>query len=449
MMKSGFLFSILTQALLALIIFTPAQAEVTVEGDLARRAELGFEVSSGDDRLTVSEIEAGSPAAMAGLVKGDNIVKINGLTYGKDFEGRDLLRRLDGDKKVILNVEREGVVAEISFTPETLPFDNPEGITTLYGGFKTSDGAHLRTALSYRENLSGPLPVVALIQWVSCGVVTDNMVAELKTVMAALPVAIFRVERSSDGDSEGPACHELDYTTEILHYTEALLDLAKNADADGSKIYLYGSSLGSTVAPLVGQKLKQEGLQVAGLMVQGGGAVTYVERMINFDRQYLERRDGRKFENIQEEMSDRILFQSEYLIKGRHPDEIAKDSPAMKRVRDNTLGLGTNEHYGRPFAWHQQAAKQDFLQAWLEVSAPSLIAFAEFDQFEGRHGHKMIAQVLNRVTPGLAKYVELENINHFNDLHTDIDQAYFRAEGTPAIDVLAAELVKWLGESLN
>ncbi|MEE8295559.1 MAG: PDZ domain-containing protein, partial [Sphingomonadales bacterium] len=222
MMKSGFLFSILTQALLALIIFTPAQAEVTVEGDLARRAELGFEVSSSDNILAVSEIEAGSPAAVAGLFKGDNIVKINGLTYGKDFEGRDLLLRLDGDKEVILNVGREGAMAEISFTPETLPFDNPEGITILYNGFKTSDGAHLRTALSYRENLSGPLAVVALIQWVSCGIVTDTMVLELKTVMEALPVAIFRVERSSDGDSEGPACHELDYNTEILHYSEAL-----------------------------------------------------------------------------------------------------------------------------------------------------------------------------------------------------------------------------------
>ena len=24
-------------------------------------------------------------------------------------------------------------------------------------------------------------------------------------------------------------------------------------------------------------------------------------------------------------------------------------------------------HYGRPFAWHQQAASHDFLEAWLEI----------------------------------------------------------------------------------
>ena len=47
---------------------------------------------------------------------------------------------------------------------------------------------------------------------------------------------------------------------------------------------IYGSSLGSTTAPLVAQ-----GKKVAGIIVQGGGAVTYLERMINFDRLYLER----------------------------------------------------------------------------------------------------------------------------------------------------------------
>jgi len=184
-------------------------------------------------------------------------------------------------------------------------------------------------------------------------------------------------------------------------------------------------------------------------MIQGGGAVTYFERMVTFDRQNLERREGRVFEDIHEEMLAKILFQTEYLIKGRHPDEIAKDSPAMAKARDNILGMGPYNHYGRPFSWHQQAATHDFLEAWLDVRAPSLIAFAEFDQFEGRHGHKMIAGVLNRVSPGIAEYVELPGINHFNDRHSDIDQAYFRAEGTPAIDILAGHMVDWLRKNLS
>ncbi len=271
---------------------------------------------------------------------------------------------------------------------------------------------------------------------------------ELKTVMDALPVAILRVERSSDGDSEGPACHELDYNTEIRHYTSAILDIVGNRIVDQSRVYLYGSSLGSTIAPLVAQELKRKKLLVAGLMVQGGGGLTHVERMINFDRINLERRNDREFRSIHEEMMPRILFQTEYLIKRRHPDEIARDGDAMARVRDDILGLGKFNHYGRPFAWHQQAASHDFLEAWLDVAAPTLVVFAEFDQFEMSYGHRVIVDVLNREHPGIADYVELPNINHFNDFHTDVDQAYFRADGIPAIDLFASEMVKWLRKGL-
>jgi len=430
---------------LLLLIFctSEALANITVLGDLPRRADLGFATSEGGATLSVRSVIPGSAAGQAGLQAGDIVTAINGKPYARDFEGADLLRRLDGGEMVTLTVLRVGEERTVSFTPQALPFYDEEGVTTLYNGFKAADGSHLRTALSYREGLEGPLPTVVLIQWVSCGIVTDDMEPELKTIMEALPVAIFRVERSSDGDSEGPACHELDYNTEIQHYTEAVLDIAKNPTVDAGKIYLYGSSLGSTEAPLVAQQLKRSGLQVAGLMIQGGGALTYVERMINFDRINLERKEGRDFKTIQEELPKKILFQTEYLIKGRHPDDIAK------WARDNILGMDLYTHYGRPYAWHQQAAKQDFLEAWLEVAAPALVAFAEFDQFETRHGHKMIVEVLNREHPGLATYVELPNINHFNDFHTDIDEAYFRAEGIPAIDLLASQMVTWLRGQLD
>lgn len=437
------------QVLLVLVFSSVALGEVVVEGDLPRRAALGFEVEGENGRLMVSNVKEGSAAALAGLQPGDQISTVNGRNYVHDFEGKDLLRRLDGANQVLFSIFRDDALMEIAFTPPALPYENPQGITTTYGAFKTSDGAHLRTVLSHRQDAPGPLPVVMLIQWVSCGSVDGEMVPELWQLLENLPVAIFRVERTANGDSQGPACHELDYNSEIQHYSEAALALADHPMVDASKIYLYGSSLGSTVAPLVAQRLKRDGLTVAGLMVQGGGAITYFERMLNFDRQNLERREGRVFENIHEELLDKILFQTEYLIKGRHPDEIAKDSPAMAKVRDNILGLGKYNHYGRPFSWHQQAATHDFLEAWLEVSAPALIAYAEYDQFETRHGHKVIAEVLNRQTPGLVDYIELPNINHFNDFHTDIDQAYFRARGIPAIELLASHMVIWLRKNLD
>lgn len=434
----------------ALLLFGDmALARFSVEGELPRRAQLGFSVGVENNRLAVRDVTAESPAAAAGLSAGDVIVSVNERAYEHDFEGRELLRRLDGGAELRLMVERAGVAQSLVFNPAALPFVDHAGVNTRYGAFETSDGAVLRTALSRRDGLDGPLAVVALIQWVSCGVVTDEMRPELLAVLEALPVAIIRVERTSSGDSEGPACHELDYDTEIRHYTEALLDLAGDPWVDRSRIYLYGSSLGATEAPLVAQTLKRNGLQVAGLMVQGGGGITYLERMITFDRINLERREGRDFRAIHEGMNARIQFQVEYLGKGRHPDEIAGDGPTMEQVRGDILGLGKYDHYGRPFAWHQQAARRDFLEAWLAAAAPTLVAYAEFDQFEGLHGHRVIVEVLNREYPGLAEFVLLPHINHFNEFHTDADQAYFRAKGVSAITLWASHMVDWLGRQLQ
>ena len=89
-----------------------------------------------------------------------------------------------------------------------------------------------------------------------------------------------RVDRAGSGDSEGPACHELDYDTELAHYRSALdATLARHDWLYRDRVVVYGSSLGATLAPLVSQ-----GRKVAGVMVQGGGAVTYLERLIAFDK---------------------------------------------------------------------------------------------------------------------------------------------------------------------
>lgn len=137
---------------------------------------------------------------------------------------------------------------------------------------------------------------------------------------------------------------------------------------------------------------------IEGIIVQGGGAVTYYERMLNFDRIYLERRpDIVAATDIHDSLLLRAKFQYEYLVEGRHPDDIAKDSAKMAGVRGDILGMEEADHYGRPFAWHQQAAKHNFLATWAKIHAPVLVIFNAFDQFETRHGHQLIADTVNRM----------------------------------------------------
>ncbi len=91
-----------------------------------------------------------------------------------------------------------------------------------------------------------------------------------------------------------------------------------------------------------------------------------------------------------------------------------------------------------------QAAKQNFLGAWAEVDAPVLVIFNAFDQFEMPHGHKLIADTVNRLRPGSATYIERPGIGHSDDRYATIEDAYAFRDGTPAWREAADIMLNWL-----
>jgi hypothetical protein len=328
------------------------------------------------------------------------------------------------------------------------PREDFEGFATHYGAVAAADGVRLRTLLTIPDGAKARPHPLLFTQWVSCGSVEfQNADSDLAILARDSGLALARVERAGSGDSEGPACGALDYDTEVAHYVAAFSAMLRDEKLDASRVFLYGSSLGATTAPLVAAALQAAGHDVAGVVVQGGGALTHFERMLNFDRFYLERRpDAVPPDKIHDEMNARARFHAEYLIKGRHPDDVAKDSPEMAAVRADVRGLGKDDHYGRPFLWHQQAARRDFLAAWAKLDADVLVIFNEYDQFETEHGHRLIADTLNRLRPGTAEFVIQKGLDHSSWRFDGVIEAYADETGAPEPATTAATIIRWLRE---
>jgi pimeloyl-ACP methyl ester carboxylesterase len=338
------------------------------------------------------------------------------------------------------------LVAGTAHATESIP-----GVDSHYRVVEVSDGSRLQSIITLPEAGKGdtsPRHPLLFTQWVSCGSLEYREGSNSRELLAALAresgLALVRVERTAL-EGTGPSCETLDYDTEVAHYVEAFTQLLDDERIDAERIFIYGSSLGSTTAPLVAAELQNQGLDIAGVMVQGGGGVTYYERMLNFDRIYLERRpDAVAPADIHDELLARAKFQYEYLVEGRHPDEVAKDGPDMAKIRNDVRGLDESDQYGRPFAWHQQAARRNFLAAWAKVDAPVLVIFNEFDQFETPHGHKLIADTVNRLRPGSATYIERPNIGHSDNRYATIEEAYADRDGTAAWQEAARIMTDWI-----
>lgn len=313
---------------------------------------------------------------------------------------------------------------------EARPLQALAGIETEYGFIRTSEGFRLRTILTRPAGTRRPLAAILLAQWVSCGSidVPADRPSLLRDIAEQAGTVFVRVERAGTGDSEGSACSALDYDTEVRHYREALDRLARHPWIDPTRIVVFGNSLGATTAPLIA-----EGRKVAGIAVQGGGALTYLERMIHFDRLYLERSGRYRPEQVHEEMVKRIAFHAEYLLGRKTPERIARERPDLAGVWETIRGAAqAPPHYGRPYAWHWQAASKDFLEAWTRVEAPVLVLYGEYDQFEPRHGHQLIADTLNRLRPGSATFLEIPRADHELEFYASAEDAY--AYRNPEVD---------------
>ena len=324
---------------------------------------------------------------------------------------------------------------------EAKPLVELAGLETEYGSVRTSEGVRLRTILTRPAGSSAPLPAIFLTQWVSCGSldVPADRPSMVRHLAEKAGMIFVRVERSGSGDSEGPPCSALDYDTEVRHYREALDQVARHRWIDPDRILIFGNSLGSTTAPLVAA-----GRKVAGVAVQGGGALTHLERMIHFDRLYLERSGKYRPDQIHGEMLRRIPFHVEYLVNGKTPEAIERQRPELRGVWQSIRGgAEARPHYGRPFAWHQPAAKRDFLAAWTRVEAPVLVIYGEYDQFETRHGHKLIADTLNKLRPGSATFIEVPGADHEIELYASAEDAYAYRNPTVRPDLLVGPLVAW------
>jgi pimeloyl-ACP methyl ester carboxylesterase len=326
------------------------------------------------------------------------------------------------------------------------PLESLPGLDTEYGELRPGDGARLRTIVTRPQGVTGRVPAVLFVQWLSCDTIElssspqDGWSVMLRRLMTESKILWQRTEKSGVGDSQGTPCAKLDYETELAHHRAALRQLRARPDVDPDRIVVYGGSMGSNYAPLVAA-----GENVAGVMVWGGGAYTWFERMLRFERNALEL-GGTDPQALAAEINARAAYFGRYLLKGESPGAIAASDPELGKVWPRIVGTSADGHYGRPFAFHQQAQRQNWAGAWARVKAPVLVLHGAYDWFEARDAAMLIASIVNAQKPGSAIYRELPQLNHHFTRYPSAVDAFREKDGAtdaaPAVDVI----LQWLAQ---
>ena len=73
-----------------------------------------------------------------------------------------------------------------------------------------------------------------------------------------------------------------------------------------------------------------------------------------------------------------------------------------------------------------------------------LVIYGEYDQYETRRGHRLIADTLNAVRPGSATWLEIPKADHDLDVYPDARAAYRGEVGRRDHGLFVKPVVRWL-----
>jgi len=325
------------------------------------------------------------------------------------------------------------------------PLEVIPGLDSRYGVLAAPDGTRLRTILTRPSGSTGRMPAILFVQWLSCDSIElparqqDGWSRMLRRLAQESGYAMMRTEKAGVGDSEGD-CPTLDYETELAHHRAALAALQSSPDVDPARIVIFGASMGGNYAPLVAA-----GEAVAGVMIWGGGAHSWYERMLGFERR------AKEFSAVPAPELDAYLrglarFFVAYLLDRKDPATIVRERPGLAGTWEKIVGTGEGSHYGRPLAFHQQAAAQDWAAAWSRVTAPVLAMYGEFDWFEHADAHRLVADLANRRVAGQGEFVVIPATDHHFDRFPSAAAAFRGEGGVNNADAAVAVMLRWLGE---
>jgi len=330
---------------------------------------------------------------------------------------------------------------------DSQPLEEIAGLDSHYGLLRTATGTRLRTILTRPSGSTERLPAILFVQWLSCDSIelpadkNDGWSRMLRRLAQQSGMVMMRTEKAGVGDSEGGPCEALDYDTELAHHRDALRELRGSEHVDPQRIYVFGASMGGNMAPLVAASEP-----VAGVMIWGGGARGWVERMLGFERRAKELA-GASGAELDSHMRGLARFLPAYLLDHKDPTTIAREQPSLAGVWKSMIGTDDHAHYGRPLAFHQQAAAKDWAAAWERVDAPVLVLYGEYDWYEDAASHRLVADIANRRKAGQGTYVQIPATDHHFMRFPDATAAFKDSGGQVNSDAAVEALLRWLRSS--
>ena len=292
--------------------------------------------------------------------------------------------------------------------PAPLQREHFQNAEVPYGWAQDRQGERLRTFITRPNHAVGNVPAIFFVGWLSCDSMEypdadtkDGFGILLRRLIEQSEYATVRMDKPGVGESQGD-CSKADVNEELTGYPSVFDEMLKYDFIDQTKVFVVGLSSGGGTAPLVPRQHP-----VRGYIAASSWGRTWYEHMLDLERRRLIE-TGKSPAEVNIAVKAFVEFYTLYLMKGMTPGQVITEHPEWKSLwYDSPDG-----QYGRPALFYQQLQALNLGEAWQKVKEPALVIRGTGDSIMSRSDSDTLAQIVNQVHPGHARYLEIDGMTH-------------------------------------
>ncbi len=414
--------------------------------ELERRAKWQATISWPDNQTpgaVIKSIDKNSPLAEAGLKAGDRILAVDGrnILNQEDWSAINYAIRANKETSIVIKRGNQAIIKSVKLMP--LDYEKHDGIETRYGQVVSDYGFVQRTILT-SPDASKKLPAIFLLSGLSCSTVegypgrSNNWAKLINDLIEKSGMVVMRIDKPGVGDSEGD-CGQTDFLTELNGYEAAMQSLKDSELVDTTKIVVFGSSMGSALAPYFANKYR-----LAGVISEGTFYKTWYEHMLEIERRILSFKGNSESDILKKMNQWYIPLYHGMLVQKKSYADIIDEYPAL----DEANYHGPYHMYGRPMEYYHQLQDFNFAKEWESLKVPIRIRWGTNDWIMSEFDNDMIVDVLERNGHTNHELYKYPGLDHWSTIHESSLNSF---TGKPGVweDKISQQVIDWAKEIVS
>lgn len=413
-----------------------------------RKANMGMLGKAVPNGIAVDTVYPGTTFATLGIIKGDIVQTVNDKAVTTLDVYNAIASTLRNGHEVKLTYQRNGKLLTATTTAIAKPFETSAIADIQYDWVKFRHG-YLR-AITRKPKGKDNVPCILLIPGYGCGSIENYINSyngQLITEWLKNGYAVVTIEKSGVGDSDGcEPCSEVDLQTEIESFDEGYTYMEQLSFVDTSKLFIWGHSMGGTIAPEVAKRHRPKGVMVFACVFRPWNE--FLPEMHRVQKPLL---DNLTYQQTEKFVRAIQPVYAAFFNEKKSPKEIIESGRyAADAVKELGYQPGSNDLWGRHWRFWQQLDSINQAESWQQVNCPVLILHggADYEQCSLLEP-ALIQRTVNEAHPKTATWITIPDIDHFMMKSSDWkeaaknfkEQQYLKGNFNYRI---TEETVKWL-----